>query len=152
MHVVFKAEIKNLKSGLRSPKGFTICQAILKRYAKYFHIKIEQQAVCRDHIHLLIRVQRRSLAQHFFRVVAGQIAQKFEYEKLNVTDTLSIWRHRPFTRVVKGLRAWVTARDYVKLNEFEATGRIRYSPERLRGLSSAEWELLTGLRRRAAPG
>ena len=45
LHIVFKANIKNLKIGLRSPKGHAVCLEVLKRYAKRFHIKIELQAI-----------------------------------------------------------------------------------------------------------
>ncbi|GIL16733.1 MAG: hypothetical protein BroJett040_04840 [Oligoflexia bacterium] len=75
-----------------------------------------------------------------------------------VTDTLSgggkgersrglmkmkkLWKHRPFTRVVRGWRALKICRNYIRLNEQEALKVIPYRKERLRGLSSAEWNLL----------
>lgn len=150
IHVVFKADRKNLKRGLRSPAGFSICLKVIQQYAHRFFIKIESQAICGDHIHLVIRLKRRSLAQHFFRVVAGQIAQKFENQNFVVTDTpklglakkLRMWKLRPFTRVVLGWRAHRTVIAYVRLNEKEAQGVIPYRKERLRGLSTAEWELI----------
>ncbi|MBC7371198.1 MAG: hypothetical protein H7326_06520, partial [Bdellovibrionaceae bacterium] len=45
-------------------------------------MKVEQLSIQHDHIHLLVRTGRRSQYQHFFRVVAGQIAQRFEKEGL----------------------------------------------------------------------
>jgi len=99
-----------------------------------------------------VRLSKRSLGQYFFRVVAGQIAQEFQKNGLmKVTDTpgqsrnvgrRSIWRYRPFTRVIKGYRAYKTARSYIQLNEREARREIPYRKNRLRGLSSVEWELL----------
>lgn len=156
IHLVFKADKQALRRGLRSPLGFAIATKIIKIYAKRFFIKLEQAAICNDHIHLVIRINRRSHHHHFLRVVVGQIAQ--EYQKLglikSVTDTPrrspgpgagvgKVWRYRPFTRVVKGgWRAVQTVRNYVRLNEKEARGEIPYRKKRLRGLSSAEWELL----------
>jgi hypothetical protein len=49
-----------------------------------------------------------------------------------------LWKYRPFTRVVRGFRAYKIVRDYIQLNEKEATGEIRYSKQRLRGLLSDE--------------
>lgn len=115
-----------------------------------------------DHIHLLIRTGRRSQFHHFFRVVAGQIAQRFEKEGCFtvVTDTPRSgkagrnerelearvkekpWKHRPFSRVVRGWRAYVIVRNYIQLNEMEILGRIPYRKERLRGLSLWDWEIL----------
>jgi hypothetical protein len=36
--------------------------------------------------------------------------------------------------VVRGFKAYKIVRDYIQLNEKEATGEIRYSKYRLRGL------------------
>jgi putative transposase len=125
---------------------------IIKTYAKMFFVKVEQLSIQNDHIHILIRTHRRSHFHHFFRVVSGQIAQRFEKTGLlAVTDTpanrrkgTSLWKHRPFSRVVKGRKAFVTARNYVRLNEMEAIGRIPYRKSRLRGLSAGEWRILWG--------
>ncbi len=57
-------------------------------------------------------------------------------------ETAEFWKFRPFSRVVKGYKAYKTVRDYIQLNELEATGRIQYSKLRLRGLSSADWCVL----------
>jgi hypothetical protein len=45
-----------------------------------------------------------------------------------------LWKYRPFTRVVRGFKAYKIVRDYIQLNEKEATGEIRYSKQRLRSL------------------
>lgn len=76
VHLVFKTDKSKLRKGLRSPVVFQICQRTIKKFSKRFFIKIEQLAICDDHIHALIRLTKRSLGQHFFRVVAGQIAQE----------------------------------------------------------------------------
>lgn len=56
--------------------------------------------------------------------------------------TSYLWRFRPFTRVVRGYRAYKIVRDYIQLNEKEARGEIVYRKTRLRGMSSAEWRIL----------
>ena len=53
-----------------------------------------------------------------------------------------LWRHRPFSRVVRGWRAYKIVRDYIQLNEKEALGQIPYRKERLKGLSNSEWQIL----------
>jgi hypothetical protein len=52
--------------------------------------------------------------------------------------TPKLWKYRPFTRVVRGFKAYKLVRDYIQLNEKEATGEIRYSKQRLRGLLADE--------------
>ncbi|MEK6774189.1 MAG: hypothetical protein AABY64_09625, partial [Bdellovibrionota bacterium] len=53
-----------------------------------------------------------------------------------------LWKYRPFTRVVKGWKAYKTVKNYIQLNEQEALGIIPYRKLRLKGLSSTEWALL----------
>ncbi len=142
IHLVLKIDRKKIKRGFRSPLGFVICNSVIKRYSKRFFVKIDQLAICGDHIHMIVKLSRRSFGQHFFRVVAGQIAQQMKNNGFWVTDTPSVWKVRPFTRVVRGWQAYKTALDYVRLNLKEAEGKIPYKKERLRGLSSAEWEIL----------
>jgi len=226
IHLVFKANKNVIRGGFRNPRRFALIHHLLQKYRLKFWIRIEQVSIQGDHIHLLIRTTRRSQYLHFFRVLAGQIAQRFEKEGLltvrsskaavsanakalaspsqhpnkGVTDTPKwrasveegsfgaskvsvkvravtdtpgrqvsvegtslrsglemssrsiqnqtfarlkrLWKQRPFTRVVKGWRAYKIVRDYIQLNEKEALGEIAYRSERLKGLSSSDWEVL----------
>ena len=56
--------------------------------------------------------------------------------------SLKLWKYRPFSRVVKGWKAYQIVRHYIQINEKEANREIRYRKERLKGLSLAEWQLL----------
>jgi putative transposase len=175
LHLVFKARKERLKSGsLRSSQNFRLIHEILRKYAKKFFVKVEQVSIQGDHLHLLIRTSRRSYFHFFFRVVAGQIAQRFEQEgrlkappkneeslkasanceRLSVPTIKSravidtpahgtrLWRYRPFSRVVRGWKAYKIVRDYIQLNEKEILGEIPYRKERLKGLSSSDWQIL----------
>ncbi len=159
LHLVLKARKEKINYGFRTYKRFYLIHQILQKYSYRFYIKVEQISIQGDHIHLLLRTTRRSNYQSFFRVFSGQIAQRFQKEGLltaevgtaakpGVTDTpregakSGVWKHRPFTRVVVGVRAYRTVRDYIQLNEQEAQGVIPYRAERLRGLSNSEWKIL----------
>ena len=154
LHIVFKINKSRLRcQGLRSSRSFSLIHQIVKRYSLNFFVKIEQVSVQGDHIHCLVRTNRRSHFHFFFRVVAGQIAQRFQKEGLLIEPTKAVtgtppvqgtglWKFRPFSRVVRGWRAHKIVRDYIQLNEQEARGQIRYQKKRLRGLSSGEWEIL----------
>jgi len=150
LHVVFKIDKQRLRcKSLRSVRSFNLVHKIIKTYAKHFFVHIEQLSIQNDHCHLLVRTKRRSLFHNFFRVVAGQIAQIFEKEGLllGVTDThntqlvrtvkkgTKLWLYRPFSRVIRGYKAYLIVRDYTQLNEKEALGQIKYNSKRLRGLT-----------------
>lgn len=145
LHLVFKAAKSRLRNkSLRAPKNFKLVTEIINKYARHFGVKIEQRSVQNDHIHLLIRTSGRKHYQHFFRVVAGKIAQRFNNAGLlcGVTDTPNLWKFRPFSRVVKGWKSYKIIRNYIQLNEKEALGIIKYQKKRLSGLSTSDWELL----------
>ncbi len=146
IHVVFKINKNHyLTKSLCSPKCFALVHRILKKYSLLFFVKMEQVSIQNDHFHLLLRAPRRCQIHHFFRVLAGQISQQLQ----EVTGTSespegkkSLWKYRPFSRVVKGYRAYEIVRDYIKLNEKESLGKISYQKNRLRGLSSGDWTIL----------
>ncbi len=154
IHVVLKINKTKLRSrSLRSSRCFLITQQTIRKYAQRFGVKLEQCSIQNDHVHLLVRASRRRHFHFFFRVAAGQIAQRFGLEGLlappTVTDTSEnpqtkgkLWKFRPFTRVVRSWNAYKIVRNYIQLNEKEVTGQIRYRKTRLRGLSSSDWEIL----------
>jgi len=111
LHLVFKVDkLKLRQSSLRAPVCFSLIRKVIHLYSVRYSVKIEQLSIQNDHIHILIRCPRRSHFHHFFRTVAGQIAQRFQVAGLlgdhKVTDTpkkrTGLWKYRPFTRVVRG--------------------------------------------------
>ncbi|WP_413582615.1 transposase [Bdellovibrio sp. HCB288] len=137
IHLVFKVNKLVVKKGLRSPRHFALMTALMKKYSLRFFVGVEQFSIQRDHVHILLRGSRRSNIQSFLRVVAGQFAQTLTDTFTERRDGPSVWLHRPFTRVVKGYRAYQTARNYIQLNEKEALGRP-YSKTRLRGMTAEQ--------------
>jgi len=82
IHLVFKANKDVIRGGFRLSRRFALIHHLLQKYRMKFWIRIEQVSIQGDHIHLLIRTTRRSQYLYFFRVVAGQISQRFEKEGL----------------------------------------------------------------------
>ena len=145
IHVVFKInKTRLLGKSLRSPICFPLVQRLLKKYSTRFLVKVEHVSIQNDHLHLLLRAHRRCQFHHFFRVFAGQIAQqlkamtgtKDDHEKKE-----SFWKYRPFSRVVRGYRAYEIVKNYIQLNKQEALGKISYQKNRLRGLSNSDWAI-----------
>lgn len=150
-HIVFKIVKKNLRyQSFRHPKNFRYVQHLLNKYSAHFLVRIEQISYQHDHIHIMAKSSKRSNFHNFFRVFSGQIAQN-----MKVTDTpkgsstpdlekrkIVLWKTRPFTRIVKGFRHYLTLRNYIQLNEQEVTGIIPYRKSRLRGLTLRDWSVL----------
>ncbi len=141
IHLVFKVNKVAVKMGLRHARSFALMNRVLKRYSAKFFVKVEQFSIQIDHVHLLVRGGRRAQLQSFMRVVAGQFAQQLTDTPNTQNEGPKVWKYRPFSRVIKGYKAYQTVRDYIQLNECEVNGR-RYAKNRLRGLSQEQrWEL-----------
>ena len=141
-HLIFKLNKEVHSASLRTPKKFSISSHVIKSYAKRFRIKIASHSIQNDHIHLLVRTNRKSNYQSFFRVVAGQIAQR-------VTDTYhfvkfkqNFWKYRPFTRIVRNRKAYYITKAYIRLNELEGRKKIPYQRLRLKKSTRKIWSLL----------
>jgi putative transposase len=129
LHVVFKMNREAHRPGLRNYKSYALSMRVIDRYAKRFFIKVIQISIQGNHIHALIRAHKRSLFHHFFRVVAGQIAQGLGR---HVADTpkdaqkkVTFWKYRPFSRVVKSWTAEKTVRNYIQLNAAQRKRGVR---------------------------
>ena len=57
-------------------KHRTLINSIGKKFSRRFGVQIYRQAICGNHIHLLVRGTTRLGLQNFFRVFAGHIAQQ----------------------------------------------------------------------------
>ena len=127
------------------------------------HIHCLVRTVRRSFFHHFFRVVSGQIAQQFEKTdkLRHVVDERFK----SVTDTLKnalnnnanntvnkqqntvrrklrLWMYRPFSRVVRGYKAYKVVRNYIQLNEKEALGIIPYKKNRLRGLSMAEWEIL----------
>lgn len=128
------------------------------------HIHMMIRTSRRSLFHNFFRVVAGQIAQQFekegllrFIEGMGHVVKKNGKVILslsqNVTDTLAInlkntkkkltfWKHRPFSHLIKGHKAYKIVRDYIQLNEQEVTGTIPYRKERLKGLTKRDRELL----------
>lgn len=143
IHLVLKGTLAKKTWGFRLPKNHKIISLQIFELSKLYGIRIDQKAIQNDHVHLVLRVKNRTIYKRFIRRLAGQIAQLVTdartSEKSLKSEGLRFFKYRPFSRVVKGLKAFSTVKYYVKLNEQEALKNIPYRKSRLRGLWDHEW-------------
>jgi REP element-mobilizing transposase RayT len=121
IHVVLRAS----ESGLRRPAVYRHVNLAVTRACKKYGVKLYEYANVGNHLHLLIKLPHVRAWKAFIREVTGRIAQIARGLKGRQKGTTAFWRHRPFTRVVRGWkRAYRLAKDYVVLNQLEAEGLI----------------------------
>jgi REP element-mobilizing transposase RayT len=125
---------------------------IAKKFSKRFGVKIYRQAICGNHIHLLIKGQSRIGLQNFFRVFAGHTAQGIlrnfpikpserrqrggaSMSELNqgcLKNRRMFWDLLVYTRIVSWGREFRTVDRYVIQNTLEALKLITYVPRKKR--------------------
>jgi REP element-mobilizing transposase RayT len=129
-----------------------IVHRVLQKFSRRFQIRIYENAICGNHIHLLVKATSRRNLQNFFRVLAGQIAQeilrKFPLQKHEskaftggpggTLDTRGIrreqhWKNQRtfwslllYSRIVSWGRDYLAVKAYVIRNTKEALGLIAY--------------------------
>jgi REP element-mobilizing transposase RayT len=142
IHLVLRRH-RSRNGSFRNPREFYLILAAIRQYSRRFAVKIEMQAIQGNHIHFLIRVGNRTQFQSFVRVLAGQIAQRVT-DTFRERKTQDFWEHRPWTRIVKGWKAYQIVQAYIHLNEQEAIGNIPYQEKRLAGLAPRDREIIWG--------
>lgn len=136
-HIVFKINSESLKNrSFRHPKNFAFVQRLLKMYAGKFFVLIEQVSYQHNHIHIRARTSRRSNFHNFFRVFAGQVSQN-----LKIAGFI-LWKHRPFTRIIKTWAELKILKNYIQLNEMEVTKKIAYNSRRAKNSSLKDFKNL----------
>jgi len=154
-HVTLRTDFSRGKRNLLRHKN--LIYKILGKASRRFRIKIHEQAICGNHIHLLVKGQRKIDLQNFFRVVAGHIAQQIleQYPILaderatvqmaqkekrgNAPETRKelqyqrkFWCALLYSRLVAWGRDFKNVMSYIEMNTLEAIGWISYQARKSR--------------------
>jgi len=116
---------------LRFTKSSESIRKLIYRVANKYEVTIKELAVNHDHIHMLFRALSRELQKKFLRLVAAGLGRQYKAlrAKFGIRSNKSLWRHRPFTRLVSwGKRSLKIIRNYIRKNREEAAGVVEYEP------------------------
>lgn len=79
-----------------------------------------------NHLHFHMQLSNRHAYKKWIRAITGAIAIKISGVSRWIggknDESERFWDYRPFTRVVRGFRAFLTMRDYVLINKLEGIG------------------------------
>ena len=89
---------------------------LIEKWSARFKIKIYENSVNANHLHLVIGFKHRNLYKHFVCALSGQITQLLKIK----------WEYRPFTRILEWGRDFKNSCSYVIKNQKEAWGIISY--------------------------
>lgn len=139
IHVTLKSEFA---VGARSlSRHRELIRRIVHVNEKRFGVRAYRQAICGNHIHLLIRGRTRAGLQNFFRVVAGHIAQTILAKRPLSVDEMQrresgargcrknrrrFWSLLLYSRLVSWGREFARVAGYIRRNRLEALYIIAY--------------------------
>lgn len=151
IHFVLRSSWAIGKDSFLAQRNHKDVDKIIRHFAKKFGVRIYQQAINSNHIHLLLRITNRPLYRAFIKAVSGKIAshimgeQSFKlflksrqiakwgdgykgYKAHKATEkSQGFWQFRPFSRVVSWGKDFKTCTAYLKQNVLEALGFIPYT-------------------------
>ena len=152
IHIVMRSLYAKKEYSFLNPKNRKAIENILGAMGTRFKIRIYKKAIQSNHIHLIVKIEHRSLYKAFIKATSGKIAQKImrtesfkEFtEKLKAQDrgdgckegykdaykSKTFWEFRPFTRVVNWGRDYKQSLKYLEQNILEALGFTEYKERR----------------------
>jgi putative transposase len=101
--------------------------AILKKFAAKYNVRIFSTAYAGNHIHSQIQITTRLLYKKFIRAITGAIAMAVTGSSRwqNNLKKIKFWSFRPFTRIVKGPAEFKRLKNYIEINRLESRGYDR---------------------------
>lgn len=129
MHMVLKSSKAKGAYSLKTPQNERAIKNIVHKFSRKYGIQIISLANVFNHLHFHLRIKNRNTYKPFIRAVTAAIAMAITGASRWNPSPLSgaFWDYRPFTRVVMGLRAFLTLKDYMEINRMEGAGISRLS-------------------------
>jgi REP element-mobilizing transposase RayT len=150
MHLVLRSTKAKGDWSFWRPKNKIKIKQIVAKFSNRYRIKILSMANVGNHLHFHIKLIDRNAYKPFIRAITAAIAmsvagvsrwrpskQRANQSAKNNThqDTSEnknlkkvkdhFWDRRPFTRVVQGVRAFLTLKNYIQINQLEGFGCSR---------------------------
>lgn len=126
LHLVLRSSRARGELSFLRKRNRSKVEALLRRYARRFHVKIYDLANAGNHLHVVLRAQSRQGFQNFLRTVSAMIARAVTGAKKGVKAG-RFWDALAYTRVVEWGRSFVAMRAYLSRNRLEAIGFLAKS-------------------------
>lgn len=151
MHLVLRSSKAVDEKSFKTPKNKKLIQEILAKFSDKYGVQIISLANVGTHLHLHIKIAKRTGYLRFIRAItaaiamgvsgrnrwtvgsrndgAGPIGLRQDGEERSAGDLQNrslkrekFWDYRPFTRIIEGFCALLNMRDYIQINQLEGLG------------------------------
>lgn len=117
---------------LRMKKNKALISRLLFEVAERFQVKIYNNSLNSNHIHLLVKASTQKSLHDFLRVLAGQIAQRISGAVRGKRNKLSFWLKPAWKRIVHWGKDFLNMHRYLYQNQLETLGLIPYQPRKIK--------------------
>ena len=121
-HLVLRARLPVL----RLKKNKVLISTLLFDLSEKFQVKIYNNSLNSNHIHLLAKVPNQKNLHDFLRVLTGQIAQRITGAVKGKKNRCSFWLQPAWKRIVHWGRDFFNLQSYIYQNQLETLGLIPY--------------------------
>jgi REP element-mobilizing transposase RayT len=121
-HIVLRARVPKL----REHRNKQLISSLLFEISDRFNIKVYNNSLNSNHIHLLVKARTQKDLQDFLRVFAGQVAQRLTGAVRGRKNTLSFWLKPVWKRIVHWGRDFQNLHRYIYQNQLETLGFVSY--------------------------
>lgn len=121
-HIVLRARLPVL----RLKKNKTIVSELLFEVSQKFKVKIYNNSLNSNHIHLSVKAQTQKDLHDFLRVLTGQIAQRITGAVRGRKNKICFWLKSAWRRIVHWGRDFLNLQNYIYQNQLETLGLIEY--------------------------
>ncbi len=143
MHLVLRSSLAKNDRSFKNPRNAREIQKIIAKFSSKYGVKVLSLANVGTHLHFHIKLGHRLSYYKFIRAITSAIAmhvsgrnrwtveaaaseiassQTASTEKSKMLPPQKFWDYRPFTRIISGLRDFLTVHDYVQINQLEGLG------------------------------
>ena len=123
-HLVLRAR----RPVLRMTKNRALISQLLFETSERFQVKIYNNTLNSNHIHLLVKAPGQKNLHDFLRVLTGQIAQRITGAVRGKKNPLSFWLKPAWKRIVHWGRDFSNLHRYLYQNQLETLGLVPYQP------------------------
>lgn len=132
-HLVLRARLPVL----RIKRNKAIISSLLFEASQKFKIKIYNNSLNSNHIHLLVKAKTQKDLHDFLRVLAGQIAQRITRAVRGKKNKFGFWLRPAWRRIVHWGRDFLNLQNYIYRNQLESLGLTAYKPRSRKVLTKA---------------
>ncbi|MEQ1876028.1 MAG: hypothetical protein ABL958_05235 [Bdellovibrionia bacterium] len=137
MHLVLHSAQAVGDWSFQKPQNKRRIEEIVRKFSAKYSVQVMSLGNVGNHLHFHIKLGNRASYRPFIRALTGAIAMAVtgvsRWKRVagvggkvagssGVGTREKFWDFRPFTRVVRGFKAFLSLRDYIDLNHMEGLG------------------------------